>query len=442
MKRASAVRLAALVAAAATLLVAAAAWRAVRPVPVKALAPVRKDVAFTVPVDGVVRAGNMAGVRCPVNEGRVRRVFVREGDLVYPGQPLVEMEDAAAPARARRAAAWAELSAAMAEARSPSGIARRREEKERRARKDMEAFRRLDEAVARHFRAKQWAMADLERARKAGSSQGIRDAEMRIARASREIQAAERRRYAVSVRTGLSSPWRLDEARADLAEAERALRVAKREMPDPVLRSTVRGLVAAVGVKPGDRVSRYDPLVRVADLDALQVSVPLPEGAPRYGGWDSPLFNLLHPAYARARSPYTAAIPGADAEVTSTAIPEMRLAAQVTSSYTREDGRECMLVSLRGRHKALRPGTPVRVGIIRSRHPGALTLPRTAILDPEGDAAVLVVRGGRIVKQPVKVAGYERPEYVIREGLRDGDLVAASPATLRPGRRARFVRHG
>lgn len=71
-------------------------------------------------------------------------------------------------------------------------------------------------------------------------------------------------------------------------------------------------------------------------------------------------------------------------------------------------------------------GLTVDVNIVVERREDALMVPRTAIRDASGDAAVQVVRDGKIVRQPVVFKDWPSPMVMVTEGLRPSDQVVTS----------------
>ena len=65
----------------------------------------------------------------------------------------------------------------------------------------------------------------------------------------------------------------------------------------------------------------------------------------------------------------------------------------------------------------------------------ALAVPLTAIMERDGKTVVLVVDHGRLVFRPVKPGLNDGRRIAVLEGLKEGDLVVAQPANLKPGTR-------
>lgn len=83
-------------------------------------------------------------------------------------------------------------------------------------------------------------------------------------------------------------------------------------------------------------------------------------------------------------------------------------------------------------------GLSLDVNITVARHPDALTVPRSAVADPEGRPWVLVVDGdGVTARREVAVIDWPAPRVVVREGLEAGERVVLDPAGLGPGMEVR-----
>ena len=84
--------------------------------------------------------------------------------------------------------------------------------------------------------------------------------------------------------------------------------------------------------------------------------------------------------------------------------------------------------------EVLKPGMFGRVGVTYDQRGDALTIPRTALLEDAGEAAVFAVREGAAVRVPIEL-GYVSGELAeIRSGLAEGEsVVTAGKVTLRDG---------
>ena len=88
----------------------------------------------------------------------------------------------------------------------------------------------------------------------------------------------------------------------------------------------------------------------------------------------------------------------------------------------------------------LRPGMFARVAIVYERKPDALQIPRTALLDTDGQAKVFVVTGGKAVERAVKLGLSNGAWIEVTEGLKDGEqVVVVGQGAVKPGAAVRVV---
>ncbi len=79
----------------------------------------------------------------------------------------------------------------------------------------------------------------------------------------------------------------------------------------------------------------------------------------------------------------------------------------------------------------------VSVNVETGRDPEALLLPASAIRDLATDPWVLVVRGGKTARQPVKLGMRSDGTVQVLSGVVPGEAVVAATAPVEPGRRVR-----
>lgn len=82
----------------------------------------------------------------------------------------------------------------------------------------------------------------------------------------------------------------------------------------------------------------------------------------------------------------------------------------------------------------LKPGMFGRIGVTYDQRSDALTIPRTALLEDAGEAAVFAVRDGAAVRVPIQPGYYSGELVEVRGGLAEGEsVVTAGKVTLRDG---------
>ncbi len=88
----------------------------------------------------------------------------------------------------------------------------------------------------------------------------------------------------------------------------------------------------------------------------------------------------------------------------------------------------------------LRPGMFARVAIVYERKPDALQIPRTALLDTDGQPKVFVVKDGKAAERAVKLGLSNGGWIEVTEGLKDGEqVVVVGQGAVKPGAAVRVV---
>jgi len=88
----------------------------------------------------------------------------------------------------------------------------------------------------------------------------------------------------------------------------------------------------------------------------------------------------------------------------------------------------------------LRPGMFARVAIVYERKPDALQIPRTALLDTDGQPKVFVVTDGKAAERAVTLGLSNGAWIEVTEGLKDGEqVVVVGQGAVKPGTAVRVV---
>jgi hypothetical protein len=90
-----------------------------------------------------------------------------------------------------------------------------------------------------------------------------------------------------------------------------------------------------------------------------------------------------------------------------------------------------VLVLVNGAHPNLMPDLTASLDVELERVPGALVVPRDAIVFEGEHAYVRVQRGGRLEKQDVSVGAMNTHEAVVTSGLQEGVTVARNAAGVK-----------
>ncbi len=203
-----------------------------------------------------------------------------------------------------------------------------------------------------------------------------------------------------------------DQIRYDLESAKASYQLAQLELSYTNIVAPISGVVAQRMVKPGNLVALNAPVFRIVDNSRLEAVLNVPE---------------------KELATLKAGLP---VRMSADAIPGVAFTGQVDRISPVVDagsGTFRVVASFAG-SSTLRPGMFGRIEVVYDQRENVLTLPRTALLDDEGEPAVYVVRGKKAVRVPVQL-GYINGELAeVRKGVKEGDqVVTAGKVAVRDG---------
>jgi membrane fusion protein (multidrug efflux system) len=205
----------------------------------------------------------------------------------------------------------------------------------------------------------------------------------------------------------------VDQIKFDLENARAQYTLATLELSYTTVTAPISGIVASRSIKTGNFVQINTPIFRIVDNSKLEATLNVPER-------EIATLKAGQPVQLTAD-----ALPGQS----FTGIVD-RIAPVVDSG----SGTFRVVCSFSGDGGSLQPGMFGRIKIDYDKRADALVVPRSALLDDEGEPAVFAVRAGKAARVAVKT-GYMDGEWVeIREGLKAGDgVVTAGKIALRDG---------
>ena len=244
------------------------------------------------------------------------------------------------------------------------------------------------------------------------------DSELRAQRnrasAALTLARSEEKRAADLFARDVISPRERDESRAVLEAAEAELALQQARLDRTVVRAPFSGMTGRRLVSAGGHLRVNDAIVRIARLDRLRATFPVPE---RYAA--------VLKSGARATVGVTA-YPGEEFPAVVTVVepsidPGSRTFTAVAEVYN-ERGR-------------LRPGMSADVSVRLTERGGALTVPDEAIL-AEGDQTFVYKVGpdSTVSRVQVTLGAREAARVEVRSGLVAGDrVVRAGHQKIFPG---------
>lgn len=203
-----------------------------------------------------------------------------------------------------------------------------------------------------------------------------------------------------------------EKIRADLDIQRSAVDIAELELSYTRILAPISGVIAERMVKEGNLIQTNGVMFRIVDSSRLEAVLNVPEREMAKLGSGLPV------------------------SLSVDAVPGQQFTGRVdrVSPVVDAGSGTFRVVALFENQPALRPGMFGRVEIEYDQRDNALTVPREALIEGDGETAVFVVRDGKAQRTSVQV-GYVVGNLVeIRSGLEDGDqVVTIGKSTLRDG---------
>lgn len=209
-----------------------------------------------------------------------------------------------------------------------------------------------------------------------------------------------------------------DQIRYDLESARASLAVAKLDLSYTSITAPISGVIAQRMAKPGNLITLNAPVFRIVDTSHLEGVLNVPEREMGRLKAGLPVRMLV------------------DAISGTTFEGRIDRVAPVVDSASGTFRVVCAFDNSPG----LRPGMFGRIEVVYDQRQDALTVPRIALLEDEGEPAVYVVRGSKAQRVSVQL-GYTNGELAeIRAGLKDGDqVVTAGKVAIRDGSEVQII---
>lgn len=203
-----------------------------------------------------------------------------------------------------------------------------------------------------------------------------------------------------------------DQIRYDLQSAQAGLELAKLELSYTNITAPISGVVAQRMIKVGNLVAQNSPVFRVVNASHLEGVLNVPE---------------RETGQLKAGLPVRMAVDAMNGRFFEGRVDRISPVVDAGSGTFR-------VVCAFDNAPELRPGMFGRIEIVYDQRADVLTLPRTALLEDEGESAVYVVRNKKAVRVPVQL-GYLDGEWAeIRSGVRQGEpVITAGKVAVRDG---------
>jgi HlyD family secretion protein len=324
--------------------------------------------------------------------GIVEKIDVELGDRVKPGQMLVTMKDPFATSRVATANSALQSARVGDENVRQGGSQEERITLEGDLQHAQETKTQAEKALA--------ALQDL-RKRGAASQAEVESAQEKLKAANTTLQTLQQRS------TNRYSRGDVRSADARVKDAEENLRSAKIQFANANISSPIRGTVYSIVVSPYDFVPMGGDLLRVANLNAVEVKA----------FFDEPEIGKL-----AAGQTVTIVWDGRPGRTWHGHIKQAPVAA--TALGARSVG-EC-IISVDDAKEDLLPNTNVIVTVMIQEHSHVLTVPRAALRTNGPVSYVYRVIDGRLQRTDVTPGIVSLDRVEIAKGLAENDMVAVS----------------
>ena len=201
---------------------------------------------------------------------------------------------------------------------------------------------------------------------------------------------------------GLISTGDFDKIRYEMEALEASYNLAKLELDYTRIRAPIDGVVSERYAKIGNTIAVGDPLFRVTSLDPLVAYVHVPEREYR---------NIEEGQLAGIQI---------DALQGQPVIASVTRVSPIVDPAT---GTFKITIEISDPERRIKPGMFGRVGIVYDQHENALQIPRSAILEEDGQTSVFVVVDGKATRKTVTTGYSDKGMVEIVAGIDDDDRI-------------------
>jgi len=219
---------------------------------------------------------------------------------------------------------------------------------------------------------------------------------------------------------GLIASNAVDNIKSDLDALKAAYDIAQLKLSYTQIRAPIAGVVAERHIKVGNTIQPNTVTFKVTDLKPLLAYVHVPERELR----------LLSP--------------GQPAEIGVDALPNQPFAgkiARVSPVIDPATGTFKVTVEVNDPSSKLKPGMFARVGVVYERRANALQIPRSAIVDNDGQPTVFVVNKDQVEQRAIHTGLANAGFIEVTAGLKSSEqVVVVGQNGLKTGNSVRVVK--
>lgn len=355
----------------------------------------RQEIKMVVNTNGIIEPLDRSEVYAPI-DARVARILYREGSEISQGASLMQLESE-------------QMRTALADARTAL-LEAKRQEKSVLSGPPKDEIAALDASIAETALQLDQAAGDLAVEESLLAKGAVAKASVESLRKQRDqlqlrMEGQKRRKQELLQRySPEDKQWEQDKVR----ELARQVEFLQRQQQMESVLAPRSGLLFSLEVNPGAYVAKGQLLARINQPGKVRLRAYV----------DEPDLGRI------AR--------GQQVIIEWDGLPDRqwqgiveRPAEQVVALNNRSVGY--VLCSIEGEPKELIPNLNVKIGIITSRKPDALIVPRSAVFSPGGKPSVMLFDGKNAITKPVVLGMATAEEIEIVQGIGAGDTVVLNP---------------
>ena len=226
---------------------------------------------------------------------------------------------------------------------------------------------------------------------------GLNESEARLRKLQRDYE-----RNVDLKEKGLISTGDFDKIRYEMEALEASYNLAKLELDYTQIRAPIDGVISERFAKIGNTIAVGEPVFRVTSFD--------------------PLVAYLHVPEREYRNIKEGQLVGIEIDALQ-GQPVVAAVTRVSPVVDPATGTFKITIEITDPERRIKPGMFGRIGIVYDKHENALQIPRSAILEEDGETSVFVVVEDKATRKAV-TTGYSNKGMVeIVTGIDDGDRI-------------------
>lgn len=201
---------------------------------------------------------------------------------------------------------------------------------------------------------------------------------------------------------GLISTGDFDKIRYEMEALEASYNLAKLELDYTRIRAPIDGVISERFAKIGNTIAVGDPVFRVTSFD--------------------PLVAYLHVPEREYRNIEEGQLVGIEIDALQ-GRPVVAAVTRISPIVDPATGTFKITIEITDPERRIKPGMFGRIGIVYDKHENALQVPRSAILEEDGETSVFVVVDDKATRKTVTTGYSDKGMVEIVTGIDDGDRI-------------------